>query len=137
VGGTGDLGGGIDFVAQGLALSSLAEFKPWRRWELDELGYSPDIYATPLYSWPARHLFYILGQGNALAGGWTANERLRIFVRDDGGIRHDLIDTEPPIEPSDLGYAEAAAALAYGFARFKLADYNMYDLEMYPLVHQQ
>jgi len=137
VGGTGDLGEEIDFVAQGLALSVLSDFKPWRRWELDELGYDMDIYRTPLFSWPPHHFFYIVGQGNALAGGWAANERLKLFVLDDCIIRHDLLDQGDPLKPGDEGYIEAAAALAYGFARFELADYDSFDLELYPIVHQQ
>jgi len=137
VGGTGDLGEEIDFVAQGLALSNLAEFKPWRKWELDALGYSMDIYRTPLFSWPPHHFFYLLGQANALAGEWAANERLKLYVEDDGTIRHDLLDQGDPIKPGDDGYIEAASALAYGLSRFELADYNLFDLEMYPIVHQQ
>jgi len=137
VGGTGDLEEGIDFVAQGLALAALAEFKPWRRWELDELGYSRSIYATPLFAWPKEHLFYLLGQANALAGGWAANERVRLFIEDDWSIRHDLVDSAGPITPDSPGYIPAAAALAYGMSRFELADYDLFDLEIYPIVRQQ
>ncbi len=137
VGGTGDLGEEIDLVAQGLSLASLAEFKPWRKWELDELGYSMDVYRTPLFSWPPHHFFYILGQANALAGGCAANERLMLYVNDDGSIRHDLLDSAPPLKPTDPDYILNAAALAYGLSRFELADYNLYDLEMYPIIHQQ
>ena len=137
VGGTGDLGEDIDFGAQGLALSNLAEFKPWRKWELDALGYNMDIYRTPLFSWPPHHFFYLLGQANALAGGWAANERLKLYVEDDGTIRHDLLDKGDPIKPGDVDYIEAASALAYGLSRFELADYNLFNLEMYPIVHQQ
>ena len=137
VGGSGELGEEIDFVAQGLALAALAEFKPWRKWELDELGYSPTIYRTPLFSWPEEHFFYIMGQVNALAGGWAANERLQLYVNDDGTIRHDLLDSGEPYEPSDPDYTLVAAALAYGLSRFESADYSEYDLEIYPLVKQQ
>ncbi len=137
VGGTGDLSEDIDLVAQGISIAALAEFEPWRRWELDELGYSPIIYRTPIFGWPRAHFFYLLGMANALAGGWTANERLRLYVNDDGSIRHDLIDSMPPVGTSSPEYLEAACALAYGFARFEIADYNTFDLETYPLIHQQ
>lgn len=136
VGGNGELGEGIDFVAQGLCLSALAEFEPWRKWELDELGYSPNIYATPLFSWPEEHFFYIMGQVNALAGAWAAYERLQLFVNDDGSIRHDLLDSGEPLRPTNPDYPLIAAAIACGLSRFKLADYDQYDLEIYPLVHQ-
>ena len=137
IGGTGDLGEDIDFPAQGLSLAAMAEFKPWRRWELDQLGYSPTIYATPLFDFPFEHLFYILGQANALAGAWTADERLKLYVNDDGTIRRDLLDHSLPYRPADPDYALTAASLAYGLGRFEKADYADFDLELYPLVHQQ
>ena len=127
----------IDFVAQGLAIFVLSDFQPWRKWELDALGYNMDVYRTPLFSWPPYHFYYIIGQGNALAGGWAANERLRMFVMEDGSIRHDLLDAGEQINIGDEIYIKAAAALAYGFERFKYADYSNFDLEMYPIVHQQ
>ena len=137
LGGTGDIGELVDFVSQGLALSILSEFKPWRKWELDELGYSMHIYATPLFSWPPRHFFYLLGQANALAGGWASNERMRLYVNDDGWITYSLKDRQFCWMMWGPDYVTAAAALAYGFERFELADYDLYDLEMYPIVHQQ
>jgi hypothetical protein len=137
VGGTGDLAEDVDFTAQGLCLAVAAEFKPWRRWELDELGYSPTIYATPLFDWPPAHFFYLLGQANTLAGSWAANERLKLFVEDDGTIRHDLLDKGAPLKPGDPGYFQTAAPLAYGLTRFEKADYGLYDLEIYPIVYQQ
>lgn len=137
VGGTGDFSEEIDFVAQGLSLAALADFQPWRKWELDELGYSADIYRTPIFDWPNGHLFYIVGQANALAGAWAADERLKLFVNDDGSIRRDLLDTNPPIRTSDPDYPLIAASLAYGFSRFENADFDMFDLESYPTVHQQ
>ncbi len=137
VGGTGDPGEEIDLVAQGICLAALAEFEPWRKWELDELGYDRTIYATPLFSWPVGHFFYILGQANALAGAWAADERLRLYVNDDGSIRHDLLDSGMPISPGSPDHPLIAASLAYGMSRFELADYQLYDLELYPIVHQQ
>ena len=137
VGGTGDLSEEVDFVAQGLSLAALADFQPWRKWELDELGYSIDIYRTPIFDWPVNHFFYIVGQANALAGAWAADERLRLFVNDDGSIRRDLLDSHPLISISDPDYSVTAAALAYGLSRFENADFNMFDLESYPIVHQQ
>jgi hypothetical protein len=137
VGGTGDLGEGIDFAAQGLSLSAFAQFQPWRKWELDEMGYSKTIYATPLFDFPPEDFFYILGQANALAGAWTADERLKLFVNDDATIRHDLLDKSVPYKRTDPEYALSAASLAYGLARFDKADYNEFDLELYPIVHQQ
>jgi len=137
IGGTGDFTEDIDFVSQGLSLAFLAEFEPWRRWELDELGYSFNIYATALFSWPPHHFFYILGQANALAGAWAANERLQLYVNDNGSIRKNLVGDEIILSPGDPSYVENAAALAYGLARFSLSDYQLYDLEMYPIIHQQ
>jgi hypothetical protein len=136
VGGTGDFAEGIDFAAQGLSLASIAEFKPWRRWELDQLGYSPIIFATPLFDFPVEDFFYILGQANALAGSWTANERLKLYVNDDGTIRHDLLDKGEQYTKASPEYVMSAAALAYGLGRFEKADYNEFDLELYPLVQQ-
>lgn len=137
VGGNGELGEEIDFVAQGLSLAALADFGPWRKWELDELGYDMDVYRTPLFDWPLGHFFYIVGQANALAGAWSANERLMLFVNDDGSIRRDLTDTNPPILTSDPDYPIIAASLAFGLSRFEDAEYEMFDLESYPIVHQQ
>ena len=115
----------------------MAEFKPWRRWELDQLGYSPAIYATPLFDFPFQHLFYILGQANALAGAWTADDQLKLYVNDDGTIRRDLLDRSLPYRPADPDYALTATSLAYGLGCFEKADYADFDLELYPLVHQQ
>ena len=137
VGGKGDLSEDVDIPAQGLSLASMAEFKPWRKWELDELGYSKTIYATPIFDFPARHFFYILGMADALAGSWTADERMRLFVNDDGSLRRDLLDKTPPYQPSDADYPFLASSLAYGLERFEKADYNQFDLELYPIVHQQ
>jgi hypothetical protein len=137
IGGTGDMGEEVDFTAQGLSLAAIADFQPWRKSELDELGYSPIIYRTPIFDWPIRHLFYIVGQANALAGAWAANDRLKLFVEDDGTIRRDLLDSHPAILTSDPDYPIIATSLAYGFSRFESADYNMFDLESYPLVYQQ
>jgi len=137
IGGTGDLGEDIYLPSQGLALSAMAEFKPWRRWELDQLGYSPAIYATPLFDFPFQHLFYILGQANALAGAWTADDQLKLYVNDDGTIRRDLLDRSLPYRPADPDYALTATSLAYGLGCFEKADYADFDLELYPLVHQQ
>jgi hypothetical protein len=136
IGGTGDLGEKVDMPSQGLSLSSMADFKPWRRWELNQLGYSMNIYATPLFDFPIEHLFYILGQANALAGAWTADERLKLFVNDDGSIRGDLMDRAQSLKPGDEGYALDAGALAYGLSRFEKADYGLFDLELYPIVGQ-
>lgn len=137
IGGTGNLNDEIDYLSQGLFLGLMSDFQPWRRWELDELGYSDKIYATPLFSFPYKHFFYLLGQANALAGAWTANERLKLMINEDGSIRRDVLDSLPAIKPADDGYALIAASLAYGFARFEKADWNLFDLELYPLVHQK
>jgi len=137
LGGTGAFDDEIDMVAQGLGLSAMAEFKPWRKWELDELGYTMDIYRTPLFAWPPHHFFYILGQANALAGGWAARDRLELFVNDDGSIRHDLVDAQPSMAVDSDDWLENALMLSYGLSRFEFADYELYDLEMYPVVHQQ
>lgn len=137
IGGTGNLGEEVDMAAQGLSLAALADFKPWRRWELDELGYSMNIYATPLFDFPFEDFFYILGQANALAGAWTGFERLKLFVEDDGSFRRNLLDQGPPLTSADPGYPLAASLVIYGLSRFENADYQQFDLELYPIVHQQ
>ena len=132
IGGSGDLAEEIDFVAQGLFLAVMSEFEPWRRWELEEMGYSPNIYATPLFDWQPEHFFYILGQVNALAGAWAADERMKLYVNDDGTLRDNLINTDR--NHSDM---LSVSALAYGLSEFENADYSLWDLEMWPIVHQQ
>ncbi|HEX9744974.1 MAG TPA: sulfatase-like hydrolase/transferase [bacterium] len=136
VGGTGEFSDKIDFLAQGLCLASFAEFKPWRKWELDGLGYSEDIYITPLFDFPFQHMFYLLGQANALAGCWAANERLQLCVNDDLSINPDFLYSGQTLRSGSDEYYEAVAGLAYGLTRFEKADYQMFDLELYPLIHQ-